>query len=53
MEISDQQIESFIRQVPLLLWGFHKNLQEKGFSEEEAFTLTRDYLVATIHNQHE
>ena len=32
------------------LWAFHCAARDQGFSREEAFTLTRDFLLQTLKN---
>lgn len=44
----DEAITMMLRTIPDTLYNFYKKLQDNGFNEQQAFTLTRDYLNATM-----
>lgn len=40
----DQQRATIIETIPPLLWGFFNRCKEQGFTEEQAFDLTKEEL---------
>lgn len=38
-----EQAQAFLKDMPPLLMNYKKELKKQGFTDEEAFTLVRDY----------
>ena len=50
MDITQQidQMMAMLRDVSPLLWTYYADLKKQGFTDEQAFTLVRDYQSITF-----
>lgn len=45
-----EQIQEMLKDLSPVLWSYKENLKKQGFTEEQAFQLTRDYQRTVFEN---
>lgn len=43
-----EQMSAFLRDFSVTLYAYYEDLKKQGFTDEQAFALTRDYQNSTI-----
>jgi len=44
------QLKALLRDISPVLWGYYFELKKQGFTDEQAFQLTRDFQMVTFNN---